>query len=241
MNDSALLIVDLFPSLLQPEGDRGNAVVLAHRARCYGVDATSAVVHPGDDIPSGDIFVMGGSADVDLPACAERLRSSGVLLEAVERGAVIFGVGAGFALLSKSFVDLSGHECSGAGVLDVVIEPGKLASGPVVTRPSTTLPLPAMSGYELHTGRALRAAGVDALAELEIGVGDGPPGAPTDGAVSGHVIGTWLHGPVLPRNPALADVLLGWAVPGLARGGLADDSLADAIVAKRMAEARPKG
>jgi CobQ-like glutamine amidotransferase family enzyme len=241
MNGSALLIVDLFPSLLQPEGDRGNAVVLAHRARRYGVDATSVVVHPGDDAPPGDIFVIGGSADLDLSACAERLRSSGVLRDAVERGAVVFGVGAGFALLARSFVDPSGLVCLGAGVLDVVIEPGELASGPVVTRPSTTFALPAMSGYELHTGRAVRAAGVNPLVDLEIGVGDGPAGAATDGAVSGKVIGTWLHGPVLPRNRALADLLLGWAAPRLAPVELAEDSLADAIGAKRIAEARPKG
>ena len=110
MNGSALLIVDLFPSLLQPEGDRGNAVVLAHRARRYGVEATSVVVHPGEEAPPGDIFVIGGSADLDLSACAERLRSSGVLLDAVERGAVVFGVGAGYALLAHSFVDPSGLE-----------------------------------------------------------------------------------------------------------------------------------
>ena len=97
-----------------------------------------------------------------------------------------------------------------------------------------------MSGYELHTGRAVRAAGVNPLADLEIGVGDGPADAPTDGAVSGRVIGTWLHGPVLPRNRALADLLLGWAVPGLAPHELAEDSLADAIAAKRISEARPK-
>ncbi|MEO8329665.1 MAG: glutamine amidotransferase, partial [Candidatus Nanopelagicales bacterium] len=203
MSQPKLLVVDLYPSLLQPEGDHGNAVTLVSRARRRGVDASLFTAHPGDEIPAADIFVIGGSADVDLGACAERLRDTGVVNEAVDKGATLLGVGGGFCVLAHSFVDASGHAYKGTGVLDVVIEPREWASGPVVTLPSTSLPLPAMSGYELHNARAVRGAGVEPLAPLEIGRGDGPLAAPTDGAVAGHVIGTWLHGPLLPRNHEL--------------------------------------
>ncbi|HVQ87887.1 MAG TPA: glutamine amidotransferase [Actinomycetes bacterium] len=241
MKQPKLLIVELYPSLFQPEGDHGNAVTLQHRAVRRGVDASLIVVHPGDDVPEADIYVLGGSADLDLATCAARIRTSGVLTKAVDNGSAVFGAGAGFCVLANSFVDVQGRKQLGAGVLDVVIESGGQASGTVVTLPSTTLPLPAMSGYEFHTGRAIRAAGVQPLATLEMGEGDGPSGAATDGAVSDHVVGTWLHGPALVRNRELADVLLAWALPDLPLDALPDDELSEAVRAKRIAEARSKG
>jgi hypothetical protein len=80
----------------------------------------------------------------------------------------------------------------------------------VVTRPNAELGLPALSGYETRRGRAMLGPGVARSPSSRSGPGEvaTPTGHATDGAVQGHVVGTWFHGPVLPRNPELADLLL---------------------------------
>ena len=247
------VVVDLFPSLLQPEGDYGNVVFLAHRARQYGLDSDVVIVHPGDEMPRADIVTVGGSMDGDAAACAALMRDSGVLTSAWESGAVVLGVGAGFCLLAHTFVDGFGKTCQATGLLDVHMEPAPLASGPVVTFANDTLGLPPMSGYELHAQHAIRSSQVPPLAELELGVGDrlvGAEGKATDGAIGERIVGSWLHGPLLPRNPAVADLLLRWARPEFATpapDGTAHqapravrdmDDVAESIRTGRMAEAR---
>ncbi len=249
MTVARLTVVELFPSLMQPEGDHGNAVVLAHRARARGVAVDLLVVHPGDAVPDdASLYLLGGSEDVDVPECARRLRDGGELTRAVSAGAAVLGVGAGFEVLAARFDDLDGRAHEGVGLLDVEMTRSSWAAGSVVTEPNPTWGLPALSGYEYHVNDALLGPQASALAALEVGVGNGP-GADGhhDGAVSGRVVGTWLHGPVLPRNPALADLLLGLVgvdVTPLQSGrhsgllsGL-DDRLADRVRAARIHEAR---
>jgi CobQ-like glutamine amidotransferase family enzyme len=105
----------------------------------------------------------------------------------------------------------------------------------VVTRPSPRLGLPALVGYEWHRGRTRLGPEAEPLAEVEIGVCNGGE-PPTDGAVQGHVLGTYLHGPLLPRNPELADLLLGWAL-GTELEPLASE-FAERAREERIAEAR---
>lgn len=241
MSDRPVLVVDVYPSLLQPEGDHGNVVALAHRARRRGLAVDVLVVHPGDDLPPADVYCLGGSEDEDAGECARLLASEGRLARAVDQGAVVLGVGAGFAVLARTFVDVAGRQRPGAGLLDAQLTAADLVSGPMVTRPSPGLGLPVLSGYEYHRGRATLGPAAVPLAALEVGVGNGAPGRSAgDGAVQGRVVGTWLHGPVLPRNPALADLLLGWVV-GEHRLGpppADDDALAASVRERRVAEAR---
>jgi CobQ-like glutamine amidotransferase family enzyme len=231
---SRLVVIDLYPSLLQPEGDRGNALVLAHRARQYGVDAEVVVVHPGDDVPAADIVCIGGSEDVDLTIAAKRLRESGHLTRLAASGAVVFGVGAGYVLLSRSFTDTSGVRHQGAGLLDVEMhDAGELIAGPVLTESSADLGHRPLTGYEYH-GR-VGTLGGDAAPWLRLEVGRGDAGAA--GAWREGVIGTWIHGPVLPRNPGLADHLLRWADVAIDPGGCPEDQIAAAVAERRIAEA----
>jgi CobQ-like glutamine amidotransferase family enzyme len=242
-------IVDLYPSLLQPEGDRGNPLVLAHRAQQYGVEAKVVTVEPGDHLPGdADIICLAGSDDIDLPVAAERLRADGALAAAASHGAVIFGVGAGFALLANSFFDVDGVEQEGVGLLDVEMrDTERLIAGPVVSAARPDLGLPELSGYEYHRNTAIRGDGVQPWLQLTVGIGDGPrtngvkSSKPWDGAWSGRVLGTWWHGPVLPRNPELADLLLRWAGVAVDPSGCAEDGIAQRVRGRRIAEARGLG
>ncbi len=236
MNSLGLIVVTVHPLFTGAQGDEGNARVLRHRAVARGIDTTLLTVHGDDRLPAADIYLLGGVDQYGQVELAERLRGEGGLRRAVGRGAVAFGVGAGLQVLGEWFTTPDGQRHPGAELLDVrcSVEPDADAvTGPVVTLPGGALGLPAMSGYESHTAHAELGPDATALAQLEIGVGNGDG---TDGAVTGRVVGTWLHGPVLARNPDLADALLGWAVdaplPALAPG------FAAAVRAQRLAEDR---
>jgi CobQ-like glutamine amidotransferase family enzyme len=129
------------------------------------------------------------------------------------------------------------------GLLDIATAKGTgpRAVGEVVGEPSDDAPgaLPTLTGFENHGGKTTLGPGVTPLARVIFGVGNGD-GSGTEGAVSGRVIGTYLHGPLLARNPALADLLLDWALcgePACDRVPVApfDDSAADALREERLA------
>lgn len=230
-----LVVLDLYPSLLAPEGDRGNALVLAHRARHYGVDAEVVVVHPGDAVPTADVVCIGGSEDVDLTVAAQRLHASGDLKHLAQGGAVIFGVGAGYVLLARTFGDSGGARHKGAGLLDVEMRDARdFVNGPALTADSPEFGLGPITGYEYHGRVGVLGAAAEPWLNLEVGTGD----AGAAGARQGLVIGTWIHGPVLPRNPHLADLLLRWADVAVDPDGCPEDQIAAAVHERRVAEAR---
>ena len=242
-----LTIVELFPGALFPQGDGGNVLGLAWRARRRGIDVEIRQVALGEAIPTGDLYAIGGGEDEDAPTIAGRLAADATLASAISaNGAVLFGSGQGFELLGASFKRYdTGETAAGTGLLDARFTLGTFVDRRVVTRPNAALGLPALSGYESHWGRATLGPDVAPLAELEIGTGNGGEPA-ADGAVAhvgaGHVVGTWLHGPVLPRNPELADLLLAWALhlePAELRPlGDQESRYADLVRQERIAEAR---
>ncbi len=206
-----LTIVEVYPGSMFPQGDGGNLRVLEHRARARGLSATTLSPLLGEPLPDGDLYVLAGAEDEDQPAVARRLAEEGTLARAAAAGKVVVGIGAGYELLGRSFDTPAGVTTAGLGVLDVRTTLGAHVDSRVVTRPEPRLGLPALVGYEWHRGRTALGPDARPLAEVEIGVCNGGT-PPTDGAVQGHVLGTYLHGPVLPRNPELADLLLGWAL-----------------------------
>jgi CobQ-like glutamine amidotransferase family enzyme len=242
MSGRPLVLVELYPGAMFPQGDGGNLLALEWRCLRRGIETVVRRVALGEPIPIADLYVIGGAEDEDEPIIAQRLRVDDTLAKAVADGAVVFGVGAGYQILGESFEDLNGTLVPGAGLIAVRMRLGAFVDRRVVTRPNAALDLPALSGYESHRGRALLGPGVAPLAELEIGTGNGgnaPKGHATDGAVQGHVVGTWLHGPVLPRNPELADLLLEWAAgTNLEPLGDAESRFAAQVRSERIAEAR---
>jgi CobQ-like glutamine amidotransferase family enzyme len=248
---TTLHVVELFPGALFPQGDGGNVLALAWRARRRGLDVEVASVALGEPVPAGGagwIYAIGGGEDEDAPILAGRLRDEGTLAQSVEAGAVVFGSGAGYELLGESFEDPDRGVVPGVGLLDSRFTLGAFVDRRVITRPNEALGLPALSGYESHRGRAALGPTARPLAELEIGTGNGGDPA-TEGAVlatgSGRVVGTWLHGPVLPRNPELADLVLAWAL-GVAPGSLEplgerESRFAELVRGERIAEARRYG
>jgi hypothetical protein len=140
---------------------------------------------------------------------ARWLDVGGALRAAIDAGAAVLAVDSGFQVLGERFALPDGTTHDGLGILDVRTTRGDdFIEGPVVTRPNPALGLPALSGYESHFGVTALGPGVASLAALEVGRGNSGAEPAVDGAVLGRVVGTYLHGPVLARNPELADLLL---------------------------------
>jgi hypothetical protein len=232
-----LLVVSAYPELTLPQADDGNVLVLASRARARGIAVETRAVHCGEDLPAADIYVMGGLEDEDQFELAHRLAAGDVLRSAIAAGAAVLAVNSAFQVLGERFTLPDGRWCDGLGVLDARTLRGRgFIEGPVVTRPNAGLGLPALSGYESHFGHTELGPGLSPLAEVEIGGGNTGAEPALDGAVRERVVGTYLHGPVLARNPELADYLL-VAVTGTELEPL-PPSFAEASRESRIGEAR---
>ncbi|MBK9180423.1 MAG: glutamine amidotransferase [Acidimicrobiales bacterium] len=233
---SAVRIALLVPELLGTYGDNGNALVLERRLTWRGIPAEVLRVEGGAPLPSeADLYLLGGGEDRPQILACEELAASAVLPRVVDRGAAVFGVCAGFQLLGRSFPGADGAPRPGLGLLDARTRrgDGPRAVGEVVVSPQVASGLPLLTGFENHGGVTELGPGVTPLGTVLAGVGNGA-GRGDEGAVAGRVIGTYLHGPVLARNPALADLLLSFVVGPL---DPLDDADVDALRAERLGSA----
>ncbi len=229
--ESALRIVVLYPDLLGTYGDIGNAIVLRERCVTRGIACELVRVDPGEAVPSaGDVYLLGGAEDAGEAAAARLLRADRGLFEAVDAGATVLAVCAGFQLLGTTFETSGGATASGLGILDVRTTAASVrAVGDVFATPDGLPGLPALIGFENHQGATTLGPTVQPLARVSVGTGNGSPDR-AEGAVQGHVIGTYLHGPVLALNPALADHLIAQVAGPLSP---LDDELAARARARR--------
>lgn len=228
-----LTIVNVYPTLLGTYGDRGNATILAARATMRGLPAQIVEVGPEQPVPdSGDLYVLGGAEDAAQVAATQRLSADGGLARAVARGASLLAVCAGYQVIGETFW-ASGREVAGLGLVDARSMPGaeeravgELRSAAVAGEDLAGLP--PLTGYENHAGITRLGASARPLGQVLAGVGNGDG---TEGLVQGSVIGTYAHGPVLARNPALADALLARSLGPLPA---LDDELVEAFRAQRL-------
>jgi lipid II isoglutaminyl synthase (glutamine-hydrolysing) len=236
----------VYPELLGTYGDRGNAEVLAWRAARHGLEPDVAEVPAGAPVPPGlDVYVLGGGEDAAQAIAAGLLRSAAGdgLRRAVDQGRVVLAVCGAFQLLGRVYVDGRGREIPGLGLLDLETAAG----GPRLVGEVVTISREGelLTGFENHGGRSVLGPGVEPLGRVVRGGGNNGRDA-TEGARQGAVLGTYLHGPVLARNPALADLLLGLA---LARRGrqlgplqaVGRDRAADLHLARLQAALRGAG
>ncbi|HEY6275164.1 MAG TPA: glutamine amidotransferase [Streptosporangiaceae bacterium] len=207
---SALRLVWVYPDLLSTYGDRGNLLVLERRARLRGIGVESVLVNADQPVPrQGDIYLMGGGEDLPQVLAARRLRADGGLAAAAQHGAVIFAVCAGYQLLGTEFGGEDGQPLPGLQILNMRSGRGQRRGvGEIVADVDPSLGVPRLTGFENHQGVTRLGPGVAPLARVSVGVGNGDG---TEGAFAGRILGTYLHGPALVRNPGLADLLLTWA------------------------------
>ena len=206
---SSLRLVWVYPDLLSTYGDRGNLLILERRARLRGFNVEMIQVNANQPVPrQGDIYLLGGGEDLPQILAAQRLRADGGLSAVAAHGAVIFAVCAGYQLLGTEFGGEEGQPVAGLEILDMRSGRGdRRGVGEILADVDAALQLPPLTGFENHQGITQRGPGVAPLARVLTGVGNGDG---TEGAWAGRVLGTYLHGPVLVRNPGLADLLISW-------------------------------
>ncbi|MEU8759310.1 glutamine amidotransferase [Streptomyces sp. NPDC048659] len=210
MTDSSLRLVWVYPDLLSTYGDQGNVLVVERRARQRGLSVERVDVRSDQPVPtSGDIYLIGGGEDRPQRLAAERLLRDGGLSRAASNGAIIFSVCAGYQILGHEFVNDVGERQAGLGLLDVTTVRGEGARcvGDVLADIDPNLGLPQLTGFENHQGVTHLGPTARPFARTVFGNGNGT-GDGTEGAYNDTVFGTYMHGPVMARNPQIADLML---------------------------------
>lgn len=223
-----LRIGHLYPDLMSIYGDRGNVLALAQRAKWRGVDAETRSFTAGErwDPDWADVYFFGGGQDLGQDIVGADLQGEhGAQLKAsIAGGAAVFSVCGGYQLLGREYVPEVGDPIRGLGVMDVTTRAGRVrfvGNLLVETDDGRTL-----VGFENHSGYTYLGPEARPLGRVIAGHGNNGKDK-TEGAVQGKLIGCYLHGSALPKNPWLADRLIGW---GLARrhGDVALTQLDDA-------------
>jgi hypothetical protein len=235
----------LYPDYLNIYADRGNIAVLAARARARGHELDVRAIGMGDGIPVGaiDLFYVGGGQDREQELVAHDLAAkSEPLREAVDDGAAFLAVCGGYQLLGRFYRDVAGVELPGIGLLPLhTIAGERRMIGDVLLECSWAGET--LAGFENHAGRTILDEGAEPLGRVLSGFGnDGASGF--EGCRYKRAYGTYLHGPLLPRNPWFADRLLEEALAHAGveeRFGPLPDELEHAAHAVSAARARSRG
>jgi CobQ-like glutamine amidotransferase family enzyme len=235
-----LRLVWVYPDLLSTYGDRGNALVLERRARLRGLPVEIVEVNSDARVPQdGDIYLMGGGEDLPQTLATRRLLADGGLHQAASRGAVVFAVCAGFQMLGVEFGGVDDTPVQGLGLLDIRSGRGeRRAVGEIVADVDPALNVGRLTGFENHQGVTRLGPRARPLARTVLGTGNGG-GDGSEGAYAGRVLGTYLHGPALVRNPGLADLLLYWAAGPLPPLPPQAEELASRLREERLAAVVP--
>ncbi|WP_127841304.1 type 1 glutamine amidotransferase [Actinomyces wuliandei] len=233
-------LVQLYPRDMNIYGDWGNTLVLARRAQWHGYDVELSSYDVGDDLPAHvDLLVGGGGQDSGQERIKEDLARSGPTLRAwAADGVPLLAICGLYQLLGHRFLTGDGSQIPGIGLIDAETRAGQNRLIGNITL--ATEDFGDVVGYENHSG--LTTLGPGARPFGTVRVGDGNNGTDgTEGARVHHVIGTYLHGSLLPKNPVVADWLLARAVEhagGSWEPEPLDDTWADN--ARAVAVSRPR-
>ena len=215
-----LRVLALYPEQMNIYADRGNIVFLQRRCEWRGIAFSYTPAGPGEgfDPSAHDLIYIGGGQDRDQLLVAEDMRQTkrDALAAAVADGATVLAVCGGYQLLGHSY-QLEGQRVEGLGLADLetVREPGERLIGNVEIEVDFGEGPRVLAGFENHGGRTYLGEGTEPLGRVLHGFGNnGKDGR--EGVRVENLIGTYLHGPLLPKNAWLADRLIATA---LARGG----------------------
>ncbi len=207
-----LRICHLYPRLLNVAGDRGNLIAIERRCSWRGIRTAVTDVGPGQehDLTGCDLILFHGGQDKEMDVVAEDLRRHHQALRAAAKeDVVILGICAGYQLLGHYYQPSRAPRLEGVGALDVVTEAGatRFMNHISLRCDFPGQPTHTMVGFENHSGRTFLGSKARALGTVLAGSGNnGEDGF--EGARQRQVYGTYLHGPLLPKNPWFTDHLI---------------------------------
>jgi CobQ-like glutamine amidotransferase family enzyme len=245
-----LRVGHLYPEYLNIYADRGNIAVFERRAAARGHELRIDPIVVGTRLEPGahDLLYVGGGQDREQAMIAEDLAGRSEALRAsVAGGAALLAVCGGYQLLGRGYRGRDGSWMQGAGLFphETVAGDTRMIGDVLLESTLAEAPGRTVAGFENHAGRTVLDPGAAPLGRVVSGYGnDGSSGF--EGCRVERAVGTYLHGPLLPRNPWLADLLLSWAIAhaaGAEPNPLAplDDELENAAHAVAAARARTRG
>lgn len=202
-----LTIVHLYPVEMNIYGDRGNVLTLQKRLEWRGIEAEVKEVGIGDkfDLRKADIIFAGGGQDRGQIAVGQDLQARAAqILEAAEKGVVMLTICGTYQLFGRGFHTLEGQDIPGIGLFKAeTLGSTERMIGNLVVK----TPVGLLVGFENHSGQTILDADQESMGKVIKGYGNNSQHN-SEGAVYKHCFGTYLHGPVLPKNPKFADHLL---------------------------------
>ena len=222
----------LYPDLMNIYGDRGNILTLLKRAEWHGYEPELLEIGRGETAPElqdVDVFFFGGGQDREQALIYDDLKrfKQDSLQKAVDGGAQVLAVCGGYQLLGHYYQTADGQKYDGIGLIDVTTQAGKKRFiGDVVIQTAVDgLNPDTLVGFENHSGRTFLGPKAQLLGRVLKGNGNNGSDR-HEGCIQGNVIGTYMHGSLLPKNPQLADYLIAKALRRRGAGALSalDDS-----------------
>ena len=205
-----LKTVTILPKYLNANGDKGNILMLKQRAEINNVEFSHTNIDVGDKFTAQDydFFYIGGTPDEFNPIVIKEILSKKEIFQEIkELSKTIFGVCFGYQILGNKYMFEDDRQIQCLGLLDIfTVEKNKRKFGNVTSKMSFMAPN-YLVGFENHTGATYLNQGVLPLSYVDRGFGNNGSDK-TEGAILGNIIGTYLTGPVLPRNVYFADYLL---------------------------------
>lgn len=209
----------LYPELMSTYGDRGNVIVLQKRAQWRGINIKIERINQNTNyklLTTCDLLFMGGAQDIQQEIVNEDLLTNkgNKISEMIEDDTPALFICGAYQLMGNYYLDSNGVKINGLGLFDMYTQApqtGERLIGNIVIQPKSIphslLPIPYLTGFENHGGRTYLSNKSQAFAQVISGYGNNGNDK-TEGAVYKNAIGTYLHGPILPANPELADTLL---------------------------------
>ena len=207
-----LKLYHLYPDVLNLYGDRGNVLCMEQRLRWRGIDVTVAGVPVGEPLrgADGDLFFIGGGQDFEQEVLLEDLAGgkAAEVKAAVEDGKPFLAICGGYQMLGSYYETFDGKRCDFIGALDLYTKGSvKRMIGNYKFQCSPSAGGSIVVGFENHSGKTWLGSGLEPLGKLLSGFGNnGEDGS--EGAHYKNVFGTYSHGPLLPKNPELCDLIL---------------------------------
>lgn len=209
-------ICHLFPETLNLYGDRGNVLCMQKRLQWRGIDCKVEALHAGEhrNLSGYDLFFMGGGQDFEQEVLLRDLQgdTGREIRAAIEDGRTFLCICGGYQILGSHYETMDGQFCRFLGAIDLYTKGGsRRLIGNYAYRLEGQDAETIVVGFENHSGRTFLGSGVHPLGHVLKGYGNNGQDR-TEGVRYRNVFGTYSHGPVLPKNPELCDLILESAV-----------------------------